>query len=207
MKSTLQAIEVKGKKAEAFLNGISTKKIEHQSLNVFCNEQGKVLALALIVAHEKDSYWVCVDQSLVSNMLRHFEFYGRFSRVKIMPVEGLIGVNKQVQMVDYVTEAGWLDFQFEKGLPFLDAAMSAKYTPQMLGYDAQGLIDWDKGCYLGQEVVTRISHLGKNKRHLYRVIGECDHPSVLSTPKGALVVLNESQAEALGDRCFKVHQP
>jgi folate-binding protein YgfZ len=207
MKSTLQAIEVKGKKAEEFLNGISTKKVAHQSLNVFCNEQGKVLALALIVAQGENTYWVCVDQSLVSNMVKHFEFYGRFSRVKVMAIDGLINVNRQAQMVDHAKdEAGWLDYQFEQGLPFLDESTSAKYTPQMLGYDAHGLIDWEKGCYLGQEVVTRISHLGKNKRHLHRVMGECEGALVLKAPKGTLMVLNESQAEALGDRCSKVTQ-
>ena len=146
MKSTLQAIEVRGKKAQTFLNGISTRQVEHQSLNVLCNEQGKVLALAWMVMPDPNCCWVYVDQSLVPRMAAHFEFYGRFSRVKITPLEGLISFNQLAQKVGETTAKNWLDYQFERGLPFLDETTSAKYTPQMLGYDLQGLIDENKGC-------------------------------------------------------------
>ena len=67
-------------------------------------------------------------------------------------------------------------------------------------------ISFTKGCYLGQEVVTRVSHLGKNKRHLHQVWHPCDVPAVLEAPKGRLIVLNDAQAEALVGQCRRVTQ-
>ncbi|WP_394221096.1 YgfZ/GcvT domain-containing protein [Alteromonas gracilis] len=40
----------------------------------------------------------------------------------------------------------------------------AEYVPQMINVQALNGIDFDKGCYMGQEVVARTRFLGKNKR-------------------------------------------
>lgn len=40
----------------------------------------------------------------------------------------------------------------------------AEFVPQMLNVQAINGIDFDKGCYMGQEVVARTRFLGKNKR-------------------------------------------
>ena len=37
------------------------------------------------------------------------------------------------------------------------------------GIDDLGGVDFDKGCYIGQELTARTKHRGKTKRHLYRV--------------------------------------
>lgn len=39
-----------------------------------------------------------------------------------------------------------------------------EYVPQMINVQALNGIDFDKGCYMGQEVVARTRFLGKNKR-------------------------------------------
>ena len=43
----------------------------------------------------------------------------------------------------------------------------AEYVPQMINVHALNGIDFDKGCYMGQEVVARTRFLGKNKRAAY----------------------------------------
>ena len=49
---------------------------------------------------------------------------------------------------------------------FVSAQVSEKYLPQMLGLDRAGAVDFDKGCYLGQEIVARAQFRGEVKRHL-----------------------------------------
>lgn len=39
---------------------------------------------------------------------------------------------------------------------------SGKYTPHELNYDVNNRIDFEKGCYTGQEVVARMHYRGKN---------------------------------------------
>lgn len=63
----------------------------------------------------------------------------------------------------------WLDIQ--SGLPWIRAATSEEFVPQMVGFDRLGGVSFHKGCYPGQEVVARTQYLGKVKRHLYRAQG------------------------------------
>ncbi|MGE0625446.1 MAG: folate-binding protein YgfZ [Pseudomonadales bacterium] len=48
---------------------------------------------------------------------------------------------------------------------------SEAFLPQMLGLVAAGAVDFDKGCYLGQEVVARAQHRGEVKRGPVRLEG------------------------------------
>lgn len=45
-------------------------------------------------------------------------------------------------------------------------SISGKFLPQALEYEALGAIDYDKGCYLGQEIIARTHYLGKLKSQL-----------------------------------------
>ena len=48
----------------------------------------------------------------------------------------------------------------------LGAATSEAFLPQVLGLTELGGVSFEKGCYLGQEVVARAQHLGRLKRRL-----------------------------------------
>lgn len=52
-------------------------------------------------------------------------------------------------------------------IPTLSESGVNEYIPQMLNVQAVEGIDFDKGCYMGQEVVARTRFLGKNKRAAY----------------------------------------
>jgi hypothetical protein len=41
------------------------------------------------------------------------------------------------------------------------------FTPQLLNYDINGVIDYKKGCYTGQEIVARMHYRAEAKRRLY----------------------------------------
>ncbi|BFT29730.1 tRNA-modifying protein YgfZ [Alteromonas sp. D210916BOD_24] len=57
--------------------------------------------------------------------------------------------------------------QIESAHATLDEENVAEYVPQMINMHALHAIDFDKGCYMGQEVVARTRFLGKNKRAAY----------------------------------------
>ena len=57
--------------------------------------------------------------------------------------------------------------QIESVHPTLSEESVAEYVPQMINVQALDGIDFDKGCYMGQEVVARTRFLGKNKRAAY----------------------------------------
>lgn len=63
----------------------------------------------------------------------------------------------------------WNTLLIKKKIPFVRATSSGQMTPQMLNYDKLNAISWEKGCYLGQEVVARIHYKGKSARSCYKV--------------------------------------
>lgn len=60
----------------------------------------------------------------------------------------------------------WLDIQ--SGLPQVYTATSEAFVPQMANLDLLGGVSFTKGCYPGQEIVSRLHHRGGLKQRLYR---------------------------------------
>lgn len=69
----------------------------------------------------------------------------------------------------------WIINDILAGIPWLSAASSEQFIPQMLNLDKLGGISLTKGCYTGQEIVARTHYLGKAKRALY--VAECQTAS------------------------------
>lgn len=75
---------------------------------------------------------------------------------------------------DTVDAGLWQSGEIESGLAWVREQTSASFMPQMFNYHNIGGIDFDKGCYLGQEIVARMQHRGALSRKLYH--GETSAP-------------------------------
>lgn len=62
----------------------------------------------------------------------------------------------------------WLAADIDDGLAWVSDATAGEYIPQMFDYHRTGGIDFDKGCYLGQEIVARMQYRGSLNRKLRR---------------------------------------
>ena len=60
----------------------------------------------------------------------------------------------------------WLLFRIKRGLARIHEHSVGKYLPQDLNYDLNGFVDFDKGCYTGQEIIARLHYRGQPKRRL-----------------------------------------
>ena len=54
----------------------------------------------------------------------------------------------------------------ENKFVFVQARISQKFLPQQLGLHSAGAVDFNKGCYLGQEIVARVQFRGSVKKEL-----------------------------------------
>ena len=79
------------------------------------------------------------------------------------------------------------------GLPRLTLELSDRFVPQMLNLDLLGALDENKGCYPGQEIISRTQNLGSVKRRMTRFSADLSRVPAIGT-----VILNESGA-AVGD--------
>lgn len=62
----------------------------------------------------------------------------------------------------------WRLAEIQAGLVQLDADAVDTYLPQMLNLQALEGVSFSKGCYTGQEVITRLQYRGKLKKALFR---------------------------------------
>ncbi|MDH3644528.1 MAG: hypothetical protein OES38_20650 [Gammaproteobacteria bacterium] len=72
----------------------------------------------------------------------------------------------------------WWQALIKAEIPVVTEATSEAFLPQMLGLEKLGAIDFDKGCYLGQEVVARAQHRGEVKRRLQRLRWRGPRPAI-----------------------------
>lgn len=70
--------------------------------------------------------------------------------------------------------SAWQGLEVLAGQPWLPAALQGEYIPQQLNLDNLGGISFEKGCYIGQEVVARMHFRGGNKRALWQLAGNAD---------------------------------
>ncbi|WP_260851641.1 CAF17-like 4Fe-4S cluster assembly/insertion protein YgfZ [Denitromonas ohlonensis] len=61
----------------------------------------------------------------------------------------------------------WLDVQ--AGIPVITELTQDDFVAQMLNYELIGGVNFQKGCYPGQEIVARTQYLGKLKKRMYRL--------------------------------------
>ena len=62
--------------------------------------------------------------------------------------------------------AAWTLAGIRAGVPVITAATQEKFVPQMINFEAVGGVNFQKGCYPGQEIVARSQYLGKLKRRM-----------------------------------------
>lgn len=65
-----------------------------------------------------------------------------------------------------VSEEAWMCALVAARIPWFTQPIGGRFLPQMLGITELGGVNFEKGCYLGQEVVARAQHLGRVKRTL-----------------------------------------
>lgn len=99
------------------------------------------------------------------------------------------------------TPTDWHAHEIDAGQAWVTAATTETFIPQMFDYHRIGGIDFDKGCYLGQEIVARMQHRGKVNRKLFR-----GHGAELAVGETLMVDGREAGTvvAAAGDRLLAV---
>jgi folate-binding protein YgfZ len=67
------------------------------------------------------------------------------------------------------SEEAWTLQEIRAGRPLITAATQDQFVPQMVNFETLGAIDFQKGCYPGQEIVARAQYRGQVKRRMVHV--------------------------------------
>lgn len=101
-------------------------------------------------------------------------------------------VLNQMQVTD--DSAMWFLSEIETSTPWVFEKTKEAFIPQWINLDLIGGLVFDKGCYPGQEIISRMQHLGKTPRRL--VLLKSDS-KVLVEPKTDVFLNGEAVGQAV----------
>lgn len=167
-----------------FLQGYltcNTTRLNDASLTPFalCNIKGRVVTSGWAVAPEAGQVRLLVHTSLADRVVDFLTPFARFARVTLtvqpgfpeLTSEGLPLGDKHLTLHPADEQTVDLSAEMARALvdqrfAFLSAEVSERFLPQVLELPERGAVDFDKGCYLGQEVVARVQFRGQAKKSL-----------------------------------------
>ncbi len=199
-------IAVGGADATSFLHNLVTCEVEHlqpgeAAFGGLLSPQGKILFDFFLVRRPK-GFWLDVAGELAGDLVQRLTFYRLRADVSLGPAGEEITVSAiwdqhepqagEARFVDPRLDAmGWRaygakadeatgDYHAHRiglGMPHggLDFAYGDAYPHETL-MDQFGGVDFAKGCYVGQEVVSRVHHRGSARKRIVQVSGEAPLP-------------------------------
>lgn len=117
-----------------------------------------------------------------------------------------------------VGAAAWERLEIRAGIPEIYLPTVEEFIPQTVNLELLDGVSFTKGCYTGQEIVTRLQHRGKTKRRMYRLTIASDTPPAPGTAihlcKGGAAVgtvvrsasTGDSSSDALASLMIEHHQ-
>jgi len=94
--------------------------------------------------------------------LPRYEIYGELEPIK--KLWGQLDVNAAP-----VGAGIWETLDILAGIPTIQRETAEAFIPQMTNMQFINGVNFQKGCYTGQEVVARMQYLGKTKRRMFRI--------------------------------------
>jgi folate-binding protein YgfZ len=91
------------------------------------------------------------------------------------------------------SEGDWRALELLSGHLALEERDREQFTPQVLNFDRNGRVAFDKGCYTGQEVVARLHYKGRAKQRL-QIFRSGTSGSTSAVQAGAAVLDREGRA-------------
>jgi folate-binding protein YgfZ len=178
---------------------VAALRADRAQPTALCNIKGRVVVTGWAVGQAPDRVQLLHDRSLSAVLRELLAVYLRFSKTRLidqsdsllvfgaldMPdlpgaaradarrqwlLEASIDAARaRVESANAITVAAWQRALIADGIAVVTAPTRDQCLPQMLDLPRIGAVSFDKGCYLGQEIVARAQHRGQVKRHLSRL--------------------------------------
>ncbi|MDG2278232.1 MAG: hypothetical protein P8L31_09760 [Pseudomonadales bacterium] len=201
------SVLVRGNNPGDFLQGYVTSDLARLGSTktvpmALCNLKGRVIVSGWVHHIEEDGLALVVHKTLAVKLCETLTPYARFSRCELS-----VATDHPQVTTDHDT--GFLDTLcfttsadqackdistamntrlIAHGIAFISVENSEKYLPQVLNLHNHGFVDFDKGCYLGQEIVARAQFRGQVKKTIKTFSWTTSMPSVGDTIDAGTVI-------------------
>ncbi len=181
---TLQGIDV-----EKFLQGQLTCDVTKLGLSyqaaAIGNLKGRIEFGIWIKKQAEKHYDIVISADCADALQAHLNKYGAFSKfdtsapVTVYPCvlddEPTFSHKESHDTAENII--AWSQCSIAIGNYWITAATQGEFQPQELRLHQRGGMDYDKGCYLGQEVIARIYFKSAPKAFLHYVKGSGETPA------------------------------
>ena len=203
-----------GVDALKFLQGQVTVNVEALAENTtqytaICDLKGRIHFGLWLTKRNPEHFEIVTTQDQSEEFAKHIKKFGAFSKMKLEPMGSVFPTFTQ-DCTTFSAEptdiAAWQVQAITHGEAFIDQAIEHVFQPQELRLHQREGVHYDKGCYIGQEIIARLWFKAKPKHWLHLVQGTGDTPDVASKLHNDVEVVN-SIAIAGGYQALVVAKP
>lgn len=197
------AFSLNGVDAQKFLQGQVTVHVERLPENenrytAICDLKGRIHFGLWIKRLNPESFELVITQDQAEEFSKHIKKFGAFSKMKLEEIgsvfPSLNGIQTEFSSVETDINA-WQIQAIQSGQAWISQSTEHLFQPQELRLHQRDGVHFDKGCYLGQEIVARLWFKAKPKHWLHLIQGKDTVPSPASQLSKDVEVVNSAAFE------------
>ncbi|MFW1736196.1 YgfZ/GcvT domain-containing protein [Acinetobacter sp. ULE_I001] len=192
-----------GVDAIKFLQGQVTVNVEALAENItqytaICDLKGRIHFGLWLKKINPEHLEIVTTQDQAEEFAKHIKKYGAFSKMKLEET-GQVFPTLNGSTTDFsATETNisvWQIAAIQTGQAYINQAIEHVFQPQELRLHQREGINYDKGCYLGQEVIARLWFKAKPKAWLHVIQGTGSAPAQAEQLNKGVQVVNSAAFE------------
>jgi folate-binding protein YgfZ len=179
------AFSLNGVDAQKFLQGQVTIHVERLALNesrytAICDLKGRIHFGLWIKKLNTESFELVTTHDQAEEFAKHIKKFGAFSKLKLEEIGSVFPTIHGIQTEFSSNETDIYTWQIEaikSGQAWISKTTEHLFQPQELRLHQRDGVHFDKGCYLGQEIVARLWFKAKPKHWLHLIHAKGDLPA------------------------------
>ncbi|MCY6413722.1 folate-binding Fe/S cluster repair protein [Acinetobacter sp. VNH17] len=200
---TFTAFSLNGVDAQKFLQGQVTVHVERLPENesrytAICDLKGRIHFGLWMKRLNPESFELVTTQDQAEEFSKHIKKFGAFSKMKLEEIgqvfPSVIGNHTEFSSTETDINA-WQIQAIQSGQAWITQATEHLFQPQELRLHQRDGVHFDKGCYLGQEIVARLWFKAKPKHWLHLIQGNGAVPAPATQLNKDVEVVNSIALE------------
>ncbi len=189
-----------------------------------CNPQGRCIASFWVKSVDEQFLFV-MPKDNIDTLSQHLKKYAVFYKVELTEkvnsrVLGAYDYSDSSQAIDAIdcftnqlglmiepknaettwslAQNDWLSFLVKNKVAWISQLASSNFLPHNMGLTEISGVDFQKGCFTGQEVIARMQYKGKLKSHIQKLYA--DNPLDIA-PNSKILAENKNAGEVICSVC------
>ena len=197
------AFSLIGVDAQKFLQGQVTIHVERLAENetrytAICDLKGRIQFGLWLKKINSEHFEIVTTQNQAEEFAKHIRKFGAFSKMKLEEI-GLVfpsinGLHTVFAQTPTDIE-NWKLQAIQSGQAWIGQDTAQMFQPQELRLHQRDGVHFDKGCYLGQEIVARLWFKAKPKHWLHLIQGNGIAPAPTTQLSKDVEVVNSTSFE------------